>query len=388
MNNEVTIIGAGIGGLAAALCLQKAGVQVKVYEQAPALKEVGAGLTLTPNATHVLRELGLEEQLLKISNQPGPGVVRHWQSGDVLLTTRINQDPIEQYGAPMCQVHRADLHDMLATAVAKNDPECISLNYRLANVVQNDDAVKLNFENDQTITTKWVIAADGVRSVIRDSLYEPEEVAFTGQVAFRGLVPVDKLERELITPSSAISIGPSRFFLRYLVRNKSLVNFVAVTTTDSWQEEGWSTPASNEEVLELYSGWDKQVREIIAATPEGNLFKWALCGRGPLASWIKGRVALLGDACHPTLPFLGQGAAMAFEDAMVLSRCLKDCDDYQEAFKIYDQARRPRTDKLCEMAAAQGVKFQGDKPEEYNAKAPSEGQNDWVFGYNPVTVAI
>jgi salicylate hydroxylase len=387
-NQTITIIGAGIGGLIAALSLKQYGFNVKVYEQAPALGEVGAGLTLTSNATHVLAHIGILDEVMAVSNQPGPGIIRHWKTGETLVETRKKGNPSDKYGAPICQIHRADFHNILVNTLNARDPDAIVLNHQLEDISQDDNSVTLRFTNGETVNAALVIGCDGVRSVVRDQLFSPEPVVFGGQVAFRGLVPMELLDKELVTPNSALSIGPGRFFLRYHIRNSELVNCIGVTTSDAWQEEGWSTPATNEEVLDLYEGWDDKVRKIIEAIPEGKLFKWALCSRGSLESWIKGRVALLGDACHPTTPFLGQGAAAAVEDAMVLARCFEASDDFQQAFSRYENARVERTTKLMAMALEQGAVYQSDHPEDYNADQHAKGQNDWVFGYNPVTVDI
>lgn len=393
MTQEITIIGAGIGGLMAAVSLQHYGFKVTIYEQAPQLAEVGAGLTLTPNATHALAHVGLLDKILAVGNQPGPGIIRHWQSGETLVETRKpanpqDKKPADKYGSPICQMHRADLHTILLEAVLANDPECIQLNHQLKHIEQQSDAATITFHNGHVSKSAVVIACDGVRSVVREQLFSPEPVLFTGQVAFRGLIPMHLLDTELVTPKSAISIGPGRFFLRYHIKDSTLLNYIAVTTSDTWTEEGWSTPATNEEALALYEGWDPLVRRVIGATPKGNLFKWALCARGPLPTWIKGRVVLLGDACHPATPYLGQGAAMAIEDGLILARSFALESNFQNAFQRYEKARLPRTTELMAMALEQGKRYQAENPEDYDAKTHSVAQNDSVFGYNPATIPI
>ena len=338
-DNTITIIGAGIGGLTAAASLQHYGFKVRIFEQAPELTEVGAGVTLQANATHALDHIGLLDKLLEVSNQPGPGIIRHWESGKTLVETRkpdrtdnYATAPAEKYGAPVCQVHRADLHTILLDAVLANDPDCITLDHRVDEISQDSNGATITFGNGNTAEAGIIVACDGVRSIVREKLFSPEPVEFSGMVAFRGLVPMDLLNEDQVNPKSALSIGPLRFFLRYHIKDSTLLNYVGVTATDTWKEEGWSTSATNEEMLALYEGWDPLVRGVIEATPSGNLFKWALCSRGAMESWSKNRVTLLGDACHPLTPYLGQGAAMAIEDALVLARCFDASENYQEAF--------------------------------------------------------
>ena len=344
MNKQpVILIGAGIGGLTCALALQRAGVAVKMYEQAPELGEVGAGLTLSPNGSKALIGMGLESELAELADPPSYQAVHHYQTGQVLVRRERGDLPLEEYGAPYYQIHRADLHEMLSDAVLANDPECIHLGHEFQRFTQEPDGVTAFFLNGNSASGRALVGCDGVKSPVRSQMHEQESPEFTGYVAWRGLAPAAEVSVEAVDPPSGIYIGPGHLFVRYLIRGGETVNYVAFVERDDWQVESWSQRSTVKEVLDEFSEFHDLVREIIGATPPELCYKWGLFSRRPLESWSVGRVSLLGDAAHPTLPFMGQGAVMAIEDGVVLARCLAESGSVSEAFRRYEAARVQRT---------------------------------------------
>ena len=381
---RVAVLGAGLGGLTCALALARSGFNVAVYEQAPVLGEVGAGITLSPNASRIVRHLGLADELARLGVIPGKQWTQHWQTGEVLLEYERGPALMATYGAPYTHVHRADLHALLAGAVEAAAPASIHLDKRVLAVTPDG---KVSFADGTAIEAEIVVGSDGVRSAVRESLFAPERPHFTGQVAWRGIVPVERLPADVQAMPPGIHIGPQRLFMRYPVRGGSLVNYAAFVELQGWEEESWSIPSTVEELLGHYEGWDRTVREIIAATPSDQLFKWALHARQPLKTWIAGRVTLLGDAAHAMLPFMGQGAATAMEDGMILARCLSAYGP-NEALHRYEAARRDRTTMVQTQSRLLGMKFQGKDPESLNMGPIQNEESLGLFGYDATTVAI
>jgi len=347
------IVGAGFGGLVAALSLQRFGVPCRVFEKAPTLDEVGAGISLSPNSTRVLIALGLRRQLDRICNSPEALCTKHFDTGEIRsLDESVNYD--EQYGAPYYQVHRADLHALLTDAILSNDPQAIRLNSEFVRFENRDASAVAYFADGSSAVGEALIGCDGVKSLMRDLLWRPGEPRYLGYVAYRGLTPVDRLPDGLIVPSSATFSGPGRHFTRYLIRGGELVNYVAFAQRTEWTDEGWFVGAETDEVLEHFADWAPEVLQIIRNTREGRCHKWGLFGRDPLPQWTRGRATLLGDAAHPMLPFLGQGSSIAIEDGFVLARALAEYDDPATALARYEAARLPRANETVEQSAAQG----------------------------------
>lgn len=385
---RIAIVGAGIAGLTAARALQTFGFRPVVYEQASALGEVGAGLTLSPNATHVLNAIGLEGTLARIGMRPDRGGVKHWQTGELMVEISRGDEMLRKYGAPYYQVHRADLHRELADLVVTEDPTAIRTGHAFRALHDDGRVVTLQFENGVTIEADVVLAADGVRSRIRTALFGAETPRFTGYVAYRGLVPFASLPAGVIEPTSCLSTGPARSFTRYLVRGGSLVNFVGLTERDDWREEGWSIRATIEEMLDEYTGWYEGVRTIIRATPAGQLFKWALFDREPLPEWTRGRVTLIGDAAHPMLPFLGQGAAMGIEDGMVVARAFAAADSLDEALRRYVEARLPRANWVMQESRQTARNYHSGREENFRPGKHVSAESLGLMAYNPAAVPV
>ncbi len=387
-DDPILIIGAGMGGMAAALALQKFGHRVAIYEHAPELGEVGAGLTVPPNATYGLEFLGLGEKLAEIADVPDSAAVRHYQTGEVLVVRERAERSLEAYGAQYYQIHRADLHKILADAVLDNDPDCLHLDHSFESLTQSSKSVRAHFANGAEAEGTALIGCDGLRSTVRANLFTEKEPRFTGYVAWRGLVPAEKVSDEWMIPTSSVAVGPRRTFTRYYVRKRQLVNFVAIAQKDDWREEGWSIPSEISELLAEYEDWHISMRGIMEATPPDLLYKWALFDRDPIMQWTKGRASLLGDAAHPMLPFLGEGAAMAIEDGVVLGRCFECSSDPVDALHRYEEARKPSANWVLLGSRDQGLRFQDDNPQDYNEEKHKHTESYELFGYNPATANI
>jgi salicylate hydroxylase len=386
---KIVLIGAGIGGLTAALALQSRGFRVAVYEQAPKLAEVGAGLTLSPNATHALESIGLGPRLAREASRPSRQAVLHYRTGQILVDQERGELPKKQYGADYYQIHRADLHTMLADAVTANDPAAIHLGHAFAGLSQNENAVDVTFANGAAITADVVIGCDGIKSAVRDILWGKVAPRFTGNVAWRGLVPLDRLPKGFkIEPASAAAVGVKHSMARYLIRDGKLLNYVAFAEKAGWEVESWAVRSEVSELLAEFHDWHESFRTFLAATPPELCFKWAIHDRDPLPQWTKGRVTLLGDAAHPMLPFLGMGAASGIEDAVVLARAFQAAQTIREALGRYEEARRERA-TFIQMASREAqARLQGGKVDNYSNKEHKNEEFLGLFNYNPATVAV
>lgn len=385
---RIAIAGAGMAGLTAALSLQKNGFNPKVYELAPALGEVGAGLTISPNSTHGLEYVGIGAELERQANVPQAQAIIHYQTGEILLETKRGDIPKQKYGANYYQIHRADLHGILSSAAEANDPGCILVGHAVEGYAETQDGIEITFANGTTAMCDVLLGADGIRSGVRSAMFGPEDPKFTGNVAYRGLVNKGDLSDEVVTPASGVAIAPRKAFTRYLVRNGSLINFVAFVRRDGWNEEGWSIPVTHEELMEEFGDWHPRVTDLIKAAPKDKVFKWALYDRDPLDQWTKGRVSLIGDAAHPMLPFMGMGAAMGIEDGVIVGRAFADSKTVEEALSRYEAARKERANFVLVKSRAARERLQSDHPEQYDESKHKNEESMGLFDYNPGTVPI
>lgn len=354
---KIVIIGAGLGGLTAALSLLDRGFDVTVLEQAAQLKEIGAGVQLGPNATGVLYRLGLGPALERIACEPVGKRVRLWNTGQAWPLFDLGAISRERYGYPYLTLHRADLHAVLADGVRHRSPEAIRLGVKVDGHIQHDDGrVTVRGANGDRWDADLVIGADGVHSRTREALFGPDAPRFSGIMAWRGVIRASDLPAHMREPYGSNWVGPGAHVIQYPLRGGELVNFVGAVEGGGWEVESWSERGTHEECLRDFAGWHEDVQAMIRAIEVP--YKWALKVREPMPQWSKGGVTLLGDACHPTLPFLAQGAGMALEDGYVLARALdRYRDDLPQALAQYEAARHERTARIVRSSAANAARF-------------------------------
>ncbi len=384
---RVLIAGGGIGGLAAALALRGAGFDAHVYEQASVLREVGAGVQTSPNAVKVLHRLGLAEPLQTVAVVPLSIDSRDWQSGEILGRVPLAEAALARYQAPYYHLHRADLHDVLHTALGDTH---ITLGARCTAVEQAHDLVTIRFADGRSATGELLIGADGVHSVVRDYVAGADRSTWSRQIAWRGVVPAGIGHEIGLELRSHSFWGPRRQFVTYYIAAGRKVNWVGNVQSDGeWREESWSTRGDRDEALAEYAGWHAQVRALIDNTDQ--VFKWALYDRVPLPEWSRGRVTLLGDAAHAMLPYLAQGAGQSIEDAWVLARCLgQNRDDTDRALEQYAACRRERTAKMQAGSREAGRTMHLADPAEVRARNERMrgdpdahvARYDWIYGYD------
>lgn len=384
---SVAIIGAGLGGLTAALALLRDGWRVRVYEQAPVLAEVGAGITVSTGAGRVLDALGVGPQVLAAS-LPIPDIAFvHYRTGELLAGAFNSGMPADLGFDGARHIHRADLHAILLAAVRAHDPEAVHCAKKLAGVSESGSAVQARFADGSVAEADLLIGADGARSSVRACILDAEPPQFAGQIAFRCLVPREQAEPFMGGGNAVVSIGASRVFNRYLIRGGALVNVIGIAKREGWSEEGWNIPATVEEFRREFASFHPSVVGLIDQAPPDHLIKWGLFVRPPISQWSAGRVILIGDAAHPILPFLGLGAALAIEDGVVLARALKAAGEYEAAFGSFQAVRMPRVETVRMRSIEQGEIIQADEPQQRSVtRSPS--QNSQIFDYDPMTVAL
>lgn len=398
MRNDpgIGIVGGGIGGLTAALALLRKGHDVTVFEQASELQEVGAGLQISPNGVRVLFDLGLEHEVRDICFEPEGKEIRLWNTGDTWKLFDLGVESKARYGFPYITVHRNDLHQVLVKAVEAASPGAIRLDHRFNGIEQRDGHVTLSFHDKPSATFDVVIGADGVHSRMREILFGSGPAKFTGIVAWRGVIPAELLPERLTRPIGTNWIGPGGHVIYYPIRRGELINFTSVIERHDWKTESWTSAGTNQEYHDDYPGWHADVHAYIEAIPQP--FKWALIARPPMQQWVQGRVALLGDACHPSLPFLAQGAVMALEDACILARAFEEFDTIGEALDRYQRLRIPRTTRAVEGANANAERFHNPTladphgaqiyvDEQWAADKVVE-RYEWLFEYDPTRVQL
>jgi salicylate hydroxylase len=382
---SIAIIGAGLGGLAAALALQRCGFRPTVYEQADVLGDVGAGISITPNATLGLMFLGLGEALAATAQVPPQQLIRDGLTGAPLLA--IDRSGVrERYGAAYYMLHRAELHAMLVAAVREAAPDAIRTGHLLKAVEVDAGAVRMEFAGQAPLAASVVIAADGARSMVRSAVFGDSGARFTGHIAWRLLVPAASAPVEARLPGSIVWTGAERSFVRYPVRAGQLINCVGLTRSGEWAAEGWSQQVPAAAMAAEFAGWVPDVTDLIAAAPGGMVGRWGLFVRPPVARLVAGPVALLGDAAHPMLPFMGQGAAMAIEDGVVLGRCFGAAATPAEALERYQAARLARVHMVQAESAAGADRLQKDDGDGKRLQRNEDSLG--IFDYDPGTVPV
>lgn len=344
---SVIIVGAGISGLTCALALQQRGLRPLVLEQSAQLLEVGAGLQISPNASSVLCKLGLQQALLDKASLPQGIRSLHWRSG-----ADMTQVPFAELGfhSPYIHLHRADLQQVLLDAVQANDPDCIRTGQHVEAVISEEGRSTLVVRHGETFRADWVIGADGIRSRCRDYVVNDNALPhFTGNVAWRGLLPTEQVPKSLRPGRWAnLWMGPGGHVVVYYLRGGEMINFVAVREQADWQEESWNAPASLRDLLHDFADWDPTLFELLSYADPKTCFRWALFDRDPIEMWHRDQLVLIGDAAHPMLPFLAQGAAMGIEDAWVLSELI--AKGGTDIGARYQALRAPRCSRVQQLA--------------------------------------
>jgi salicylate hydroxylase len=378
---RIAIVGGGIGGLCAALALRARGLDVSVFEQAEVLREIGAGVSIHPNAARLLRRIGLEDQLQKIGSPIG-GIVLRTSQGEPIASSAGPATPAFSADDEGYNVHRADFLNLLFDALPKGT---VTLGHRCIQLEEKADRVHLYFANGETAEADVVIGADGIRSVIRREIGLQSRPTSEGIMAYRGLIPAERLPRANDLKDPALWLGSGRSFLLYPVARGRLINMVAFVPTDTDSEESWSAPGDLKALAAEYAGWDQPVRDTINSLDE--TFRWGIYDRAPLPYWSRERITLMGDAAHPMVPHVGQGAGQSIEDGFTLAVLLEGCTakDVADRLKLYETIRLERTSKVQALARAAGKLYRSEH-EDPAEKAVRLGewmaQGKWVFTHD------
>jgi salicylate hydroxylase len=393
----IVITGAGIGGLTTALALLQRGIDVVVLEQAQELREVGAGLQISPNGTRVLSSLGLDAAMGEVAVVPQAKEIRLWNSGETWPLFDLGASAVADYGYPYLMFHRGDLQMMLAAAVRRQHPGAIRLGAAVTDVIDGPDRAELVLASGERVPARAVVGADGVHSRLRTKLFGAPTPVFTGCVAWRGTVPAERLPPHMRRPVGANWVGPGRHVVTYPLRRGELMNFVGVVEREGWETESWTERGSHDECAADFAGWHADVQALIDNIDVH--YRWALMSRAPIARWSSGRIVLLGDAAHPTLPFMAQGAVMAIEDAVVLARAFEMFGaDHAAAIAAYEATRVARANRCVSLADRNRKIFHDDRlidredARRYVATQWSEDKvrerYHWLFCYDAVHGAI
>lgn len=369
---SVAIVGAGMGGLATAAALRRVGIDVMVYEQASRFARIGAGIQIGCNAMKVLRALGLETRMREHSFYPRSWNNRDWKSGAIKFDMIFGESAEEKFGAPYLLAHRGDLHAALASVVPTG---LVKLGHKLVGLDETNDGVRLSFADGSSAVADAVVGADGVHSVVRDILFDTAPANFTGRIAYRTTYPAELLSGQKIDDCTKWW-GEDRHIVTYYVKpDRSEVYLVTSQPEPDFRIESWSAKGDVRDLRASFEGFHPQVGQVLAACPD--VHKWAIMDREALDRWTDGKVTLLGDACHPMTPYMAQGAAMAIEDAAVLSRCLDDVDrdGVADAFRRFEATRKARTSRVQETSRA-------------NIWLKERTDASWVYGYDAWSVPL
>lgn len=389
---KIVIAGAGLGGLTAAACLLKAGHDVHVFEQAPVLGEVGAGIQASANASRVLLDLGLRKELEECAVRPERVDFRLHDTAEVVSQIPLGDAHEERFGAPYYQLYRPDLHEALKNKVRAFKSDGITLNATVTGYTEEDDKVYVHLANGDSHAADILIGADGIKSNIRTQMHGVEAPNFTGQVAYRGLIPADRLPEDFMPPIFVNWMGPRTHMVVYWVHDRKYLNFVGCTEKPDWTEEGWTIKAPWEDLKAKFQGFHPDVQKIIDEMDHDAVYCWALNIRDRLPYWSTGRVTLMGDACHPTIPYMAQGAVMAIEDAAVLTRALAVTDDVTAALKTYQAARMDRAYRIVDESTIHARLYHHESHDEFRAafaeKDPAADRAKWLYSYDPLSVPL
>lgn len=371
---KVAIVGGGIGGLTAACALSARGIEVDVFEQAAQLREVGAGLQLGPNAVRVLDALGFRDGMRRFCCEPPDMVSLEWHDASLRYRQSLGRTAEARFGAKYLTAHRADLYQLLIDRLGEH---AVHLGESCIGASNGKDSACARFDGGHEVEADVVIGADGIRSRVRGILFGQEQQRFTGQLGWRAVLPMDRVpdvgpRRDISLARDFVGfIGPRGHVIMYPIRGGQLLNVFAGYFLDSWAEESWTVPSTVEDMMAAFSGWNEQLLRMMSGVE--HIYKWGLFDRDPLAHWSKGRITLLGDAAHPMMPTLAQGAAITIEDGFAIARHLADgSGNPEEALLAYERERQPRASKVQLMARQQYLN---------NKMVPSPPalSRDWIF---------
>ena len=378
---RILIVGGGIAGMTAATAIAQLGFAVTLLESAPEFGEIGAGVTLSPNAMKGLDFIGACEEAASAGVEPSRQRIQHWQDGHTLVT-KDRSTQRAQYGAPYVTIHRADLHEVLTRAARK-----ASVDMRTNAVVVSSEGSTVTLADGSTVTGDLLIGADGVKSVIRQR-FDPKPPHFTGHVAWRTLVPVTPQLQEL-SDFPGIIIGPGAMISRYNIRGSKAMNLVFFARQPGWAEDGWTIPVDPAEIRAVFAGWCDDTQKLINAACEQKMYKWAINARSALDSWIiDDRVTLIGDAAHAMTPFLGHGAACGIEDAVVLARALAASPTIAEGLARYQAARHERATFIQAESNANADRMQGQETALFGMAETKDEEALGLFSYDCRTVPV
>ena len=382
---DIAVVGAGISGLTAVIALAKKGHRVRLFEAAPAWADIGAGITLAPNAMRGMDYIDVGKTIADTGIEPSKQHISHWQT-NALLVEVDREGTADKYGAAYVYIHRADLHSILVAEAEKQGVE-IYLGKHIEDVDFSSEKPKMAFSDGTSGDADLVIGADGLKSQTRQ-LFAPESPNFSGHIAFRAIAPVTpKIQHLLDQPG--MHIGPGKMVVRYPLRKGKLINLVFFAREDGWTEEGWSIPAEIDELKRLYSGWCDDIQLLINAIEPGTVFKWAINQHKPLKTWNReNKIVLVGDAAHAMTPFMGQGAATGIEDAIMLSRAIDDSSNLADAISRYEKARIERTSYIQHESNVNADRLEGDESELYGLGNLVNEETLGLFSYDCVAETV
>ncbi|KQM20657.1 FAD-dependent monooxygenase [Novosphingobium sp. Leaf2] len=377
----IVVVGGGIAGMTAAAALAQEGFAVTLLESAREFGEIGAGVTLSPNAMKGLDFIGVCEAVASAGVEPARQRIQHWQDGRTIVA-KDRSDQRARYGAPYVTIHRADLHEVLVGAARR-----AGVDLRTNAGVVSSQGSTVTLVDGSTVSGDLIVGADGVKSVIR-ARFETTPPHFTGHVAWRCLVPVTPELQEL-SDFPGIIIGPGAMITRYNIRGATAMNLVFFSRQDGWNEEGWTTPVDPREVRQVYAGWCDDARTLIDAACQQPMYKWAINARTALPGWIiEDTVTLIGDAAHAMTPFLGHGAACGIEDAVVLARALGASASIAEGLQRYEAARHERATFIQAESNANADRMQGQDTDFFGLEGMKDEESLGLFTYDCRTVPV
>ena len=392
---KIAIIGGGIGGLTAALALSQNSHDITVFERSAGIREIGAGVQISPNAGRLLHSLGLGAAYSEVSVNPHRVVLRRWEDDSIIRATDLDESFLSQHQVPLANVARNELVEIIGDAVAARTNVTMKFSTHVVAVEPGDSSSVVLFSDGSSQSFDVVIGADGIHSVVRPCVGGIDKPRFSGSAAYRALVPRSAVEDLPIDVTNRM--GPDRHVVSYFIgRNRSHLNLVCISPEDSWESESWTEQGTMEDLYSRFEGWSPDFLSLLGRVEEP-VFRWALYDREPLEQWGLGTTTLLGDACHPMLPFMAQGSCQAIEDAVVLARCLSDVStsDAVSALRRYEDVRQGRTAQVQTSSLMNRDLFhmvdgqeQKDRDLIFSISPPGMSILDWVYEYNALTVTV